>query len=89
MVFHRLEREDPRDVFISDKHKTLSEIETGIIGSSSPRRQAIIKHMNSNIKSKEMRGNIQTRLKKLKKDIKSQPGDKPYTQEPGQSPKKV
>ena len=49
-----LQREDPRDVFISGKHKTLSDIKTGIIGSSSPRRQAIIKHMNSNIKSKEI-----------------------------------
>ena len=49
-----MEREDPRDVFISGKHKTLSDIKTGIIGSSSPRRQAMIKHMNSNIKSKEI-----------------------------------
>jgi len=32
---------------------------------------------------------ISDTLKKIKKDIKSQPGDKPYTQEPGQSPKKV
>ena len=28
-------------------------------------------------------------LKKIKKDIKNQPGDKPFTQEPGQSPKKI
>ena len=28
-------------------------------------------------------------LKKVKKDIKSQPGDRPYTQEPGQSPKVI
>ena len=28
-------------------------------------------------------------LKKIKKDIQSQPGDKPYTQAPGQSPKKI
>ena len=28
-------------------------------------------------------------LKKVKKDIKDQPGDKPFTQEPGQSPKKI
>ena len=26
-------------------------------------------------------------LKKVKKDIKSQPGDRPYTQEPGKPPK--
>ena len=28
-------------------------------------------------------------LKKINKDIKDQPGDKPFTQEPGQSPKKI
>ena len=28
-------------------------------------------------------------LKKIQKDIKGKPGDKPYTQEPGQPPKKV
>ena len=28
-------------------------------------------------------------LKKIKKDIKDQPGDKPFTPEPGQSPKKI
>ena len=28
-------------------------------------------------------------LKKVKKDIKSQPGDRPYTQEPVQSPKVI
>jgi hydroxymethylbilane synthase len=63
-----MRREDPRDVFISNKHKTLSDIKTGIIGSSSPRRQAILKHVNAGIKSIEIRGNIQTRLEKLKKE---------------------
>ena len=28
-------------------------------------------------------------LKKIKKDIKDQPGDKPYIQEPGKSPEKL
>lgn len=63
-----MQREDPRDVFISNKYKALSDIQAGVVGSSSPRRQAIVKHINSNIKSKEIRGNIQTRLKKLKKE---------------------
>ena len=62
-----MKREDPRDVFISHKHKALSDIETGVIGSSSPRRQAILKHINAGIKSIEIRGNIQTRLEKLKR----------------------
>ena len=63
-----MRREDPRDVFISNRHKTLYDIKTGIIGSSSPRRQAILKHVNAGIKSIEIRGNIQTRLEKLKKE---------------------
>lgn len=63
-----MKREDPRDAFISHKHKALSDIETGVIGSSSPRRQAILKHINAGIKSIEIRGNIQTRLEKLKKE---------------------
>jgi len=28
-------------------------------------------------------------LKKIKKDIKDKPGDKPYTQVPGEKPKKI
>ena len=63
-----MKREDPRDVFISHKHKTLHDVKTGVIGSSSPRRQAILKHINAGIKSIEIRGNIQTRLEKLKKE---------------------
>ena len=63
-----MKREDPRDVFISHKYKTLYDIKTGVIGSSSPRRQAILKHINAGIKSIEIRGNIQTRLEKLKKE---------------------
>ena len=63
-----MKREDPRDAFISHKHKALSDIETGVIGSSSPRRQAILKHINAGIKSIEIRGNIQTRLEKLKRE---------------------
>ena len=32
---------------------------------------------------------ISDTIKKIKKDIKNQPGDKPYIQEPGKSPKKI
>ena len=32
---------------------------------------------------------ISDTLKKINKDIKDQPGDKPYIQEPGKSPKKI
>lgn len=61
-----MRREDSRDVFISNKFRSLSDIKSGIVGSSSPRRQSLIKNKYSEIETKEIRGNIQTRLKKLK-----------------------
>ena len=63
-----MKREDPRDVFISEKHKRLADVQKGTIGSSSPRRQAMLKNKYGNLETKEIRGNIQTRLKKLKGD---------------------
>ena len=60
-----MKREDPRDVFISNSHKSIAQISSGTIGSSSPRRQAMIKHFVGNIDVIELRGNINTRLKKL------------------------
>ena len=61
-----MKREDPCDVFISNSYKSIEEISNGTIGSSSPRRQAMIKSLGKNINVVEMRGNINTRLKKLK-----------------------
>ena len=61
-----MEREDPCDVFISNSYKSIEEISIGTIASSSPRRQAMIKSLGKNINVVEMRGNINTRLKKLK-----------------------
>ena len=61
-----MEREDPCDVFISNSYKSIEEISNGTIASSSPRRQAMIKSLGKNINVVEMRGNINTRLKKLK-----------------------
>jgi len=63
-----MKREDPRDVFISKKYNSLGDITSGTIGSSSPRRQSIIKHKNKNIKTLELRGNINTRLDKMDKN---------------------
>ena len=60
-----MKREDPSDVFISKKYKSLSDIKYGTIGSSSPRRQAMIKHKNKNINTLEIRGNIHTRIDKI------------------------
>lgn len=61
-----LEREDPRDVFISLKYIRIEDIpKEGIIGSSSVRRKVFIHQKRPDIKVVQFRGNIQTRLEKL------------------------
>ena len=60
-------REDPRDVFISREGKTLRELPQGAkIGTSSLRRQAQLLHYRSDLELVPLRGNLDTRLKKLK-----------------------
>jgi len=60
-------REDPRDVFISREGKTLRELPQGArIGTSSLRRQAQLLHYRSDFELVPLRGNLDTRLKKLK-----------------------
>ncbi len=61
------EREDPRDVFISRDGKTLKELpKNAKIGTSSLRRQAQLLHFRSDFELIPLRGNLDTRLKKLK-----------------------
>ncbi len=61
-----LEREDPRDVFISRKARTLAELPHGAsLGTTSPRRQAIAKRMRPDLTIVPLRGNVETRLRKL------------------------
>eukprot|EP00188_Purpureofilum_apyrenoidigerum_P004534 Plantae.Rhodophyta-Purpureofilum_apyrenoidigerum.ctg5183.p2 GENE.Plantae.Rhodophyta-Purpureofilum_apyrenoidigerum.ctg5183~~Plantae.Rhodophyta-Purpureofilum_apyrenoidigerum.ctg5183.p2 ORF type:complete len:345 (+),score=90.47 Plantae.Rhodophyta-Purpureofilum_apyrenoidigerum.ctg5183:209-1243(+) len=62
-----LPREDTRDVFISYKANSIEELPDGsVIGSASLRRQAQILAKNSKLKVVNFRGNVQTRLRKLK-----------------------
>ncbi len=62
-----LERADVRDVLISKNGKKLCDLEDGaIIGTSSLRRIAQILKFNPNFKIKDIRGNVDTRLRKLK-----------------------
>ena len=62
-----LPREDTRDVFISPKYKHLSNLPDGAtIGSASLRRQAQLLAINPTWKVINFRGNVQTRLNKLK-----------------------
>jgi len=61
-----LPRKYPYDVFISNKFSNLNEVPAGgEIGTSSLRRQAFVKHFFPNLKVKLLRGNVNTRLKKL------------------------
>ena len=60
------ERENPGDVFISRSGAKFSELPAGsIIGTSSLRRGAQLRHARPDIAVRPMRGNLDTRLKKL------------------------
>jgi hydroxymethylbilane synthase len=61
-----LEREDVRDVFISDKADSLAALPPGArVGTTSPRRQALILRTRPDLTIVPMRGNVETRLRKL------------------------
>ena len=60
------EREDPRDAFVSNNFKTLEELPQGArLGTSSLRRQSQIGALRPDLKIIDLRGNVNTRLKKL------------------------
>lgn len=61
-------REDPRDAFISELYNSFDELPDGsVVGTSSLRRQSQIKAKYPNLEIRPLRGNLQTRLNKLKK----------------------
>jgi len=61
-----LEREDPRDVFLSPRWKTVAALPQGaVIGTASLRRQAMIKRLRPDVNVINFRGNVETRLRKL------------------------
>ena len=64
-----IKRNDPRDTLISNKIKNLKELnQEVIIGSSSRRRELQLKKLNKNISVINMRGNIDTRIKKVEEN---------------------
>ena len=66
MIGAYIKRNDYRDVIISDKIKNLEDLKGKIvIGSSSKRRELQLKKINKNISVISLRGNIDTRIKKL------------------------
>ena len=64
-----IERNDPRDAFVSFKYSNFKELKSGIMGSSSRRRDLQLKLINKNILVKNIRGNIDTRIQKLKNGL--------------------
>ncbi|HEY2068347.1 MAG TPA: hydroxymethylbilane synthase [Rhizomicrobium sp.] len=61
-----LPREDARDAFISLKARTLAELPKGArVGTSSVRRQALVKRARPDLETALLRGNVDTRLAKL------------------------
>ena len=64
-----LKREDPRDILLSKKNYTFNDLPKNVtIGTSSIRRKTQIRNLRPDLNIKYMRGNIETRIKKLKKN---------------------
>ncbi len=61
-----LERNDPREVLISKEKKKLRDLKAGsVIGTSSYRRDFQIQRIRSDVNCQLVRGNVDTRIKKL------------------------
>jgi hydroxymethylbilane synthase len=61
-----LEREDVRDALVSPRHASLSELPQGArVGTSSLRREAQLRALRGDLKIEPLRGNVDTRLRKL------------------------
>jgi hydroxymethylbilane synthase len=59
-------RENPRDVFVSVKHTSVESLPKGArVGTSSLRRQAQLKALRPDLEIHPLRGNVDTRLRKL------------------------
>ena len=61
-----LEREDPRDAWVSSKYASVDALPRGaVVGTSSLRRMALLQALRPDLKIEPLRGNLDTRLKKL------------------------
>jgi len=60
-------REDQSDVFLSHKYKSFEELpKNAIVGTTSLRRRMQLKAKRADLQMKDLRGNVNTRLRKLK-----------------------
>jgi len=61
-----MQREDPRDAFVSNTHASFEELPEGaVVGTSSLRRQCQLSDRRPDLVIKSLRGNVNTRLRKL------------------------
>ncbi|MDI9334485.1 MAG: hydroxymethylbilane synthase [Cytophagales bacterium] len=61
-----LEREDPRDAFVSNDFASLTDLPQGaVVGTSSLRRAVLLKELRPDVTIEPLRGNLDTRLAKL------------------------
>ena len=65
-----MEREDPRDAFVSHGFESLAGLPPGaVVGTSSMRRRAQVLHRRPDLTVVNFRGNVQTRLRKLEEGV--------------------
>jgi hydroxymethylbilane synthase len=61
-----MEREDPRDAFVSNHFDNLAALPAGaVVGTSSLRRQVLLRALRPDLRIMPLRGNLDTRLRKL------------------------
>ncbi len=61
-----MEREDPRDAWVSNRYASIDALPQGaVVGTSSLRRMALLRALRPDLKIEPLRGNLDTRLKKL------------------------
>jgi hydroxymethylbilane synthase len=60
-------REDPRDAFCSERYSNFEALPPGaVVGTSSPRRRALLASLRPDLRYESLRGNVDTRLRKLR-----------------------
>ncbi|MBR0382764.1 MAG: hydroxymethylbilane synthase [Eubacterium sp.] len=65
-----LSRADVRDVFVTTSGKKLADLEPGsVVGTSSLRRELQVREINPDVEIRMLRGNVQTRLRKLREGL--------------------
>lgn len=61
-----MEREDPRDAFVSNNYARLVDLPQGaVVGTSSLRRMVLLRALRPDLRIEPLRGNLDTRLRKL------------------------